>query len=50
MNREKELAFFSILSENHSGIALVRHFPEGRLEEWKVGFKVISSYYFHTSH
>ena len=41
LNREKELAFFSILSENHFGISLIRHFPEGRLEEWKVGYKVI---------
>lgn len=40
LNRGKEIQFFSILSKNHLGIRLIKQFPEGRMEEWKVGYTV----------
>ena len=40
LNREKEIQFFSILSKNHFGIQLIKQFPEGRMEQWRVGYKV----------
>lgn len=39
-DREKELAYFSILSDNHFGISLVKSFPGGRLEKWRDGYDV----------
>lgn len=40
LNREKEIHFFSILSENHYGIELIKQFSEGRMEKWRVGYTV----------
>lgn len=40
LNREKEIQFFSILSKNNFGIRLIKQFPEGRMEQWRVGYKV----------
>lgn len=39
-NRTKELSYFSILSDNHFGISLVKSFPGGRLEKWRDGYDV----------
>lgn len=39
-NRTKELAFFSLLSDHHFGISLVKSFPGGRLEKWRDGYDV----------
>ena len=40
LNRENELILFEALSASNYGIKLLRSFPEGRLELWRVGYYV----------
>lgn len=49
-NREKEISYFSILSDNHFGISLVKTFPGGRLEKWRDGYEVLIFIVSHFSH
>lgn len=49
-NREKEISYFSILSDNHFGISLVKTFPGGRLEKWRDGYEVLIGIVCNCSH
>ena len=40
LNRGNELVLFEALSKSNYGIKLLRSFPEGRLELWRVGYYV----------
>ena len=40
LNRNNELILFEALSKSNYGIKLLRSFPEGRLELWRVGYYV----------
>ena len=40
LNRNNELVLFEALSKSNYGIKLLRSFPEGRLELWRVGYYV----------
>ncbi|CBK23937.2 uncharacterized protein [Blastocystis hominis] len=38
MNREAEINYFKILSDNNFGVRLIKVFPGGRLEAWREGY------------
>ena len=40
MNRETEINYFQILSNNNFGVRLIKVFPGGRVEVWREGYDV----------
>lgn len=40
MNRETEINYFQILSNNNFGVQLIKIFPGGRVEVWREGYNV----------
>ena len=40
LNRESEINYFKILSDNNFGVRLIKIFPGGRLEAWREGYNV----------